>query len=125
MSIYAVDHEKRRAIAESAIAGSGVVLTFEVRTKTPDPTTGATDLGLATSVEWTGSTPSPYELRYIDGVLIQAGDMRTTISAKDITFTPQLGQKVTFDSATWRIMHVRPRNTGPLLWGYTLHLRRG
>lgn len=125
MSIYAINHEQRRAIAESAIGGAGTVLAFEVRTKTPDPTTGATVLGSATSVEWTGTTPTAYELRQIDGALIQAGDMHTTISAKDITFTPELAQKVTFDSVDWRIQNVRPRFTGALLWGYTLQLRRG
>lgn len=125
MSIYTVDHEKRRDIAARAIAGSSTALTFEVRTKTPDPTTDATVLGSPTNIEWTGSTPSPYELRYIDGKLIQAGDMRTSISAKDIAFTPELGQKVTFGGAAFRIVTVRPRHTGALVWGYTLQLRKG
>ena len=47
------------------------------------------------------SPPEPYNQRYVDGDLIQTGDMRTLFAASGLPFTPALGMKIGKWTAVW------------------------
>ncbi len=83
----------------------GKSITFQTVTKTGDPTDG--------TVTETGDTPHTVvapvffaEEKYIDGDTIRSGDLQTVLAAKDITFTPIKGMKVTVDSDAWETIRV-------------------
>lgn len=71
-----------------------------------------------------GSPPSPYEERYIDGDLIQDGDAEVFIASSGLTFTPENGQVVTFDSERWVVQKVGKVFSGESIAAYRLQLRK-
>lgn len=110
---------------DEIIAEFGKTVTFWVYgSEVYDPVTGKTSTGDAT--QYNKKVIPPYEvaLRYVDGDLIQVGDMLTGVAAKDIEFTPAKGMKVTIDSAIWVIQRVAPIYSGEWIPLYLLQLRR-
>lgn len=115
---------KLRDKADSVLATYGKDLTFAVRTKTYDPTTGATTYGAATNTVVKGSPPGPYERRFVDGDVVRLSDARTIVAAKNLTFTPTIGIKVSFDSTDWQVVSARPMYSGEQVAAWELQLRR-
>jgi hypothetical protein len=88
------------------------------------PETGVNSRGDA--VQYSKQVMPPYqvELKYVDGDLIQAGDMLSGIPAKDIEFTLEKGMKVTIGSDIWTIVRVSPIYASEWIVLYLFQLRR-
>jgi len=70
-----------------------------------DPTTGT--VGAGTTTVLTGyAAPDQYNSYEIDGTVIQQGDTKLTLSKLDTR--PTVGDTVTMDGKTYRIMDVYP-----------------
>ena len=105
----------------------GTLATFRVIT-TPGTYTlpGSSVTGeIAAAHEWLIAPPYPYSLAMVDEDLIRSGDLQTTLAAQGITFTPVVGQLVTFDSATWTVVSVHTQRSGDLVCSFDLQLRKG
>ena len=68
--------------------------------------------------------PYEVEIKYVDGDLIQAGDLLTGVAGMDITFVPDNGIKARFDSVTWRIVRFAPIYSGERIALYLFQLRK-
>jgi len=98
--------------------------TFTVKdSEAYDPSTGVVSVTTSTVVIKM-SPPTPYERRYINGDLVKAGDTEVLIAASGLTFTPDEGQKVEFDSETWNVVSVGRLYSGESIAVYRLQLRR-
>jgi len=88
------------------------------------PTTGKRTTGDAT--QYNKKVIPPYEvaLKYVDGDLIQMGDMLSGVAAKDIEFTPAKGMRVTIDGGIWVIQRVSPIYSGEWICVYLFQLRK-
>jgi len=91
----------------------GKTLTYtQYAAQTHTPGTGEVSLGSPTTVNRKSIPPYQVEDRYIDGDLIQRGDMITGIAAKNLTFTPNKDNLVSVDSAVWKIKCIKPIYSG-------------
>lgn len=92
--------------------------------KTYDPETGKTSNTGETVNTVKISPPAPYEIRYITAGVVDVGDQRTIIAAKDLTFTLKTGQLLTVDSDKWRIVSVNSIRSGEQIAAFELQLRK-
>jgi len=109
-------------LTANLISSFGKSLTFVVATDSYDPATGSNTVSESTSV--VKGVLSAYSSRFIDGDLIQNGDLKALIAAQGLTFTPTVGQRVEFNSQKWRIVAIASLYSGDEIAGYRLQLRR-
>lgn len=114
-----------RSLARKMTGKYGKAITLRKTESTYDPATGQTT---ETTTDYAVKTepPQPYEQRYIDGQLIQTGDMRLLVAATDpgLTDTPDLEWKALMDGDTWQIVTIRPIWSGEQVAAYELQTRR-
>lgn len=63
--------------------------------------------------------------RYVDGELVQRGDVVVFLAAQDAPLTPELAETVSFDGTTWRVVRFDEIYSGDLVALYAIHLRGG
>jgi len=104
----------------------GKTVTFRLYpTAAYNPATGETSLGDAVDYQKKIIPPYPYRSQYIDGDLVQVGDMQTGIAASGLEFVPEPStMKVILDSKEWKIVHVQPVYSKDQVVLYMLQLRR-
>jgi len=86
------------------------------------PTTGGSSAGA--SLATVKAVVGAYELRYVDGDVIKAGDLRLLIAGSGLSFTPSAGQTCSVDSQTWKVVAVRPISSGEQNAAWELQVRR-
>jgi hypothetical protein len=102
----------------------GATVTFKTESDYAyDPTTGEGTETLGSTVAVV-TPPEPFRNRLIDGETVKAGDVKTYLPAKDLTFAPIEGMAVEIGSERWTIVSVETIRTGELVGLYGLHLRR-
>jgi len=73
--------------------------------------------------------PFPYEHKYIDGDLIEQGDMQVLLSAKALTDDsvpdPQNGWRLTIDTQTFHVISTSKIYSGESIAAWQLQLRGG
>lgn len=108
------------------IESQGKTVTFRVYpTAAYNPATGETTLGDAVDYQKKIIPPYPYHSKYIDGDLVQAGDMQTGIAASGLEFVPGPStMKVIIDSKAWKIVDSQPVYSKEQVVLYMLQLRR-
>lgn len=70
------------------------------------------------------SPPEPYSVRMVDGSTILATDFRLTIAARDLTFTPKVGDKVLVDTDTFRVVGLTRIYSGDLVCTWEAQCRK-
>ena len=114
-----------RLVAQTLISDLGKLVDFSVpATKTYDPTTGIVTEGAITVHSVKVSPPERYEERFVDEDLIRARDLRISLAALGLAFTPDLAMLVTIDSIAFDIIHITPVYSGELIALYELQLRQ-
>lgn len=98
------DYSRARATAERLIAKFGQAGAVK-RITPPDPVYGGDPV--VTSYPAT-LVPMAYEARYIDGTVIQTGDMQIYISAVGLPIEPTVGDVVTVNGADYAIIKGDP-----------------
>ncbi|MEN6306678.1 MAG: hypothetical protein ABFD91_02890 [Anaerohalosphaeraceae bacterium] len=108
------------------IESQGKTVTFRLYpTAAYNPATGETTLGDAVDYPRKIIPPYPYHSKYIDGDLVQVGDMQTGVAAFGLEFVPEPStMKVIIDSKEWKIIHVQPVYSKEQVVLYMLQLRR-
>ena len=114
--------DKLRPKVVTIIDTYGKSVTFFTGTKTADLAAGTVSGGV-TQVVVKATPPESYSSALVDGSNIRQGDLKITIAAKDLTFTPIAGQQVTFDSRSFKVVGVMPIYSGDLVAAYTCQLR--
>lgn len=101
----------------------GKSITFQVVTKTGDPTTGVvTESG---AVDHVVLAPVFYaEERYTRGDLIRDSDLQTILAAQDLEFTPTKGMRVTVGSEIWETIRIDPIYADTEIVAYQIFMRR-
>jgi hypothetical protein len=89
-----------------------------------DPTTGKNATFTADTYSVKVTPPQEYEQKYIDGDLIQVGDVQIFLAAQNLTFTPKNGMDVTIDSENWKIVSFGKIYTGEQVALYEFQLRK-
>jgi len=89
-----------------------------------NPATGKVERGTPTI--YTQKVIPPYEVdhQWVDGDVIQTGDMKSGVAAKDLEFKPARGMVMVVDAETWKVVKVKPVYAGELVVLYELFLRR-
>ena len=116
--------DKLPATALALLAKYGTSATFTVESLAYAAATGITTPTTTAAYALKISPPAPYSQGLVDGELIRSDDLRTTLAASGLAFTPYIGQKVTFDGKVWSVQEVRPLRSGDLVAAYELRLRR-
>jgi len=104
--------------------GKVVTLTTEPQGGNYNPKLGTTDkiVGSAFSVKII--PPDKYQRTYIEGDLIENGDLVTGMAAQGAPVTPTKGMQIDLDGSPWRIERVRPIYSGELIAMWELQLRQ-
>ena len=89
-----------------------------------DPLTGEVSQDGTSNIVRKIIPPMTYERKFIDGEIVQDGDLMTGIAASGLTFTPTDGMTVSFDNTSWKIVNVQPVYSGELIALYELQLRQ-
>jgi hypothetical protein len=89
-----------------------------------DPATGQATQGDPTQYSKQVIPPYQIDLKYVDGDVIQAGDLLTGVPAKNIEFEPARGMSVTIDSNIWSVERVQPLYASERIVLYLLQLRK-
>ena len=92
--------------------------------KSYDATKGTVTLG--DEVQYAKYVIPPFQFndKYIDGNLVQVGDMQIGLPASGLEFTPENNIRVIIDSVVWRIIRYSPIYTGTQIALYIFHLRK-
>lgn len=104
--------------------GKDVVFTSAAVVAEYDPATGRTTQSSPTTYTVKSAPPFAYEQRYVNGNTVQEGDLRLLIAGADQEFTPKVGQKVTFDSGTYRVVSVIPYYSGEDIAAWEVQVRQ-
>ena len=89
------------------------------------PTTGETAVGGYVRYVKKIIPPYPYEQKYIDGDIVQQGDLQTGIAGSGLGFTPEPGlTKITIDTLVWNIVNMKPIYSGEQIAMFQLQLRK-
>jgi len=70
-----------------------------------------------------GVISSPTADQFVDGEVI-AGDCFVVFASIDLTTQPQMGDTITFDGTTYRVINVNQQYSGALTATTTCHLRK-
>ncbi|RKY09813.1 MAG: hypothetical protein DRP56_02105 [Planctomycetota bacterium] len=90
-----------------------------------DPTAGETVVGDMVSYAKNIMPPYPYEQKYIDGDVIQVGDLQTALAGNGLEFTPEPGLTViVIDTLEWNIVNMMPLYSGEQIALFMLQLRK-
>jgi len=84
------------------------------------PSTGAYSGGTTTTVTGVGAT-FPYNIKEIDGTLVQLGDVRVFFYA---TSAPLVGDNCAVDSVNYRVQSVEQLSPGGTVVLYTVQCRK-
>ena len=103
--------------------GKSVVFTIR-DAQSYNPATGKVSTGGATAITLNVTPPAQFELRYVDGDMIRERDVKVTVPAKNLTFTPDLGHNVTIDSEVFDVVTVNPLYSGANICAYEVQLRQ-
>ena len=112
-----------RPVAERLIEQFGGAIQYRQVTRAYSASTGKTTES-ETALSVIGTPPEPYNESRIDGTVVQVGDISTLIKALNLGFTPEVGDKVTFNAETWQVVGVTPIYSGALPAAYELQLRQ-
>ena len=116
--------ETARATALRLIERYGMTATIRRKTSVYDPATGKT--GDATR-DFTIkiSPPEGFREGLIDGELVRAGDLRTSMAAQGAPLVPEpVTDTAIIDGESWTLLRVDPLFSGRKAALYTLHLRK-
>ena len=71
------------------------------------------------------SPPAPFDSKFVDERLIQAGDAMAYIAAQNMPtgFSPKAGMVMEFAGETWQVVLVKPLYSGTLIAAYMVQLR--
>ncbi|RVK86521.1 hypothetical protein CN150_34340 [Sinorhizobium meliloti] len=97
-------YARLQATAQRLIAKYGQVGTVK-RMTPPDPVYGGEPVVTSYPARL---VPMAYEARYIDGTIIQTGDMQIYISAIGLAIEPTVGDVVTANGANYAIVNGDP-----------------
>lgn len=115
---------KLRPKVVALLAKYGKDVTFTAKPGSYSHTTGAASAGASLgTVRCT--PPAGYAQRYVDGDVIRQGDVQLYLAGQGLTFTPEPGQRVTFDSTTYTVVAARPIYSGDLVAAWEVQARRG
>ena len=108
------------------LAKFGKVVTFTTSPPASayDPTTGENAAFTATTHSVKITPPDEYNDKYIDGDLIQRGDVKVLVAGQGLPFTPTNGMAVVIDSKTWKIVSLKLIYSGESIAAYELQLRK-
>jgi hypothetical protein len=120
----ALDTTLLTKVAEIA-ATYGKSVTFQdIGSSVYNPTTGKTTESSVTNYTVKVTPPAPYDLKLIDGDVIQARDVAVILPAKDLAFTPVLGMQVTIDGEVFDAVQVMLIYSGDDVCAYDIQLRQ-
>jgi hypothetical protein len=114
-----------RQAAVDILAELGRLVDVDVTTgATHNKATGAVTSGTTTRYTVQASPPLAYDLRYVDGRVIRAGDAAVWLAAQGLAFTPEEGQKVDFGDGLWTVVDFETFAVEDVNAAYRLHVRR-
>jgi len=113
-------------LATEMIAEMGKTVVFRTYPDASyDAVEGVTTLGDMLSYTKKVMPPYAYKQKYIDGDVIQAGDMQTGIAGQGLEFTPEPGLiEIVIDEQTWNIVNMTPLYSGEQIAMFLLQLRK-
>jgi len=93
-----------------------------------DPVEGTAGPDVTTTYPIKASPPESFSMEYIDGTLVQRGDIQITIAAASLPFAPALASSDTsdaieLDGTTYGILHVSAGYAGPDVAIYKVQAR--
>lgn len=102
----------------------GTSVTFRIVTPgAHDPETGK---GSVTNTDTAlNGTLYDYEIKEVDGTVIQFGDRRLIVAASDLTTEPKPDHRIIVGTDNYRIVRSRPIQATDQAAAYELQLRRG
>ena len=106
------------------VSGKAVTVRKVSRDLDPVDPGGGTYIETTTDYPTTASPPAPYSQGYIDGQLVQAGDMQVIVPALDVTEAPETGWLVIMDGDEWSVVSVEWLWSGEQVAAYQLQVRR-
>jgi hypothetical protein len=102
----------------------GRVATFYEVTKTADDEAGTVTKSAPILHKRKVTPRAEYDLAFINGDTIRAGDMSVILPASGLRFTPVEAMKVEIGDDAWKIVSLRPLDTGEKTAAYKLQLRK-
>ena len=91
---------------------------------TYNPATDTYGAGTATVTVDTYGVMTQYSERFIDGTVIQQGDKRVLIPAKNMTFTLAQGHKIRISGSYWDVVNPNPVEPGGEVIIYKAQVRQ-
>lgn len=104
--------------------GKVVTLTTEPQGGNYNPKTGTTDKIPGSSDLVKIIPPDKYQRTFIEGDLIEDGDLVTGMATLDAPKVPEKGMSIDLDGSVWRIVRVQPVYSGELIAFHELQLRQ-
>lgn len=111
-------------VAEIAATYGKNVVFQSIGSKVYSPTTGKTTESSITNYTVKVTPPAPYDLKLVDGDVIQSRDVAVILPAKDLAFTPELGMQVTIDGEVFDTVQVLLMYSGDDVCAYDIQLRQ-
>ena len=110
-------------LAARLIDKFGATASLESVTKTEDLASGKVAESVsAAPVKIT--PPEPFSVGFIDGTLVEAGDLTTLVAAQGLSAAPTANRdRLVFASQAWQIVAVDPIYGGDVVTAYRLQLR--
>jgi len=109
----------------SAINRMGKNVIFLVESESYyEPSTGDVPTKSADMITRKVTPPEPYNVRLIDGDVVQIEDTRIYLPACGLTFTPEAGMRVIIDGLMWKVVSRQPIYSFTTIGLYELQLRR-
>jgi len=116
--------ETMQATADRLIQKFGNTATFkDVVTQPYTPSTGEAVV-TTTDVSIVVAGPIGMNPKLVDGDMIQAGDAMVTVASKDVTFTPEVTERLVILGDTWTIVSVQPMTAQDVVIAWRLQVRR-
>lgn len=119
------DYTDEIEMARQMIEESGGPVTLRVFTPEEDPTkpwrAGESDYD---DIEDLAGVFLSYDVKHIDGTLIQAGDQKILLAAGGLTLAPNLNGQAIRGSEVWKIVKIRQLNPAGQAILYTIQVRQ-
>lgn len=109
--------------AAALLTQFGKTISIEEVTKVYDETTGKTTIVVVATYTPKAALET-YSIALVNGDTVRHDDLKVTIAAQSLAFTPTIGWKVTIDTVEWRILRVEPLYSGNLVAAWVMQLRR-
>ena len=99
-------------------------VSFDVVSKTYDPTSGETTYGSEPPVVAKTTPPWPYGTAFGKGTAAVEGKATIIVAGLDIAFVPKLGIQATIDGLKWRVVGLTPISSGADNAAYLMDVER-